>query len=298
MIILEEHIVPPHIHSSRLADYAPKVFKTLATKSAIKKAIKKQLILVDDAIGKTGTWVKEGQKLILLDENKIPEKIYQLSFEVVFEDEHLALINKPSGIPTSGNQFRTVTNSLLNNISLSNLPDKLNQPYPVHRLDSATSGLLLIAKTNQSRRHLSQQFEQKTIQKKYRAIAIGTTKPEGYFDTPIQNKDSYTSYKTIKTTPSLKNGSLSLVELYPQTGRTHQLRIHLSEHGTPILGDSLYGREGLILKSKGLFLCATAIAFLHPFTKKEMLFSIPHPYKFDSLMDRELRRWNKYHIDN
>ena len=105
---------------------------------------------------------------------------------------------------------------------------------------------------------------------------------------------SLSYYKTIKTVKSLKSKNLSLVELSPKTGRTHQLRIHMSSIGFPILGDKLYGKEGNVLEGKGLFLCALELVLKHPVTRDPLTVKTEIPYKFNSLLDREAKRWLKY----
>lgn len=191
----------------------------------------------------------------------------------------------------SGNQFKTIQNALLYNIKPSTKIDALDWPLPVHRLDNQTSGLLLIAKTKLARVKLGQAFENKTILKKYHAVVIGKTENKGEINSDINDKTSQSFFKRIETVPSLKNKFLSLIELEPKTGRTHQLRIHCASINHPVLGDKLYGKEGLILKNKGLFLCATSLGFTHPVTQKAMLFSTDLPYKFKNRLKNESRRY-------
>ena len=103
-------------------------------------------------------------------------------------------------------------------------------------------------------------------------------------------------YVRIKTVRSIKNDWLSLIDLFPLTGRTHQLRIHMSKLGFPILGDKLYGTEGLILKGKGLFLSAVELTFPHPKNNKTVNIKIDEPEKFEVFLNREERRWVKYNL--
>ena len=238
-----------------------------------------------------GRWLKNGDVITLVDLEKTPPKAYHLKLEVVYEDEHLAVIFKPAGINVSGNQFKTIQNALLYNLKPSELADKLDWPLPARRLDNQTSGLLLIAKTKLAHVTLGQAFEHKTILKKYQAVVIGNVKKSGEINTEIEGKKSQSFYKALNVVPSLKNTYLSLLELEPKTGRTHQLRIHCAAIGHPILGDKLYGTEGMILKNKGLFLCATSISFKHPFTLKVLTFSVPTPHKFLKRIANEKRRF-------
>lgn len=292
MVVLQSHIVPHAVANIRLSDYAVGIFPQIPSKKGLKKAIKQGAIYINGQKAATGTWVKTGQKIDLVFVDKKPPKIYQLNLPIVFEDTHFAIIVKPAGIVVSGNQFRTIQNALLHNLTPSNQTDALQLPRPVHRLDHATSGLLLIAKTATAIRQLSQQFEQKMIQKRYQAIVIG--KPitlKGKIEKAIDGKIALTQYEVLQTVPSLKTNFLSLLNLYPLTGRTHQLRIHLANLGHPILGDKLYHGEQPLLQGKGLFLCAVELSFLHPIHKKDMRFCIESPPKFNYRLAQEERRW-------
>jgi len=212
--------------------------------------------------------------------------------DIVFEDEDMAVIIKPAGINVSGNQFKTVQNALNYNLTPSSKIDKLPWPLPVHRLDNQTSGLLIIAKTKGARIQLGKDFENKTITKHYHALVIGQLLKTGTISAPVDGKKSDSLYTSIRTVKSLKNEWISLIELSPLTGRTHQLRIHCSSIGHPILGDKLYGDEGMILKAKGLFLAAIRLTLNHPISGEPLQFEIPTPYKFIKRLENEERRFN------
>lgn len=294
MPVLNTHIVPKGVEEIRLYDYVQQIFPTIPSRKGVKKAIAREEILVDGNKTSTGHWVKTGQRIELLESSANPPKAYNLDLEIVFEDEYLAVINKPAGIPVSGNQFRTIQNALIGNVNLSKEVDALKWPKPVHRLDGPTSGLLIIAKTAKALVKLGQQFEQKQIQKKYAAIVMGETPEIGVVDSDIDGLKSLSEYKTIKTINSLRSKQLSLVELSPKTGRTHQLRIHLSSIGFPIMGDKQYGSEGNVLGGKGLFLCALELKLSHPITDELLIIKTPIPNKFNSLLMREEKRWEKF----
>jgi len=213
---------------------------------------------------------------------------------VVYEDDHMAVINKPAGISVSGNLFKTVVNTLSFNLKESSEKDKLNWPLPVHRIDNPTRGLLIVAKTKTASIKLGQAFEKKQIEKKYHAVVKGETPIEGTIETSIDGKVSVSNYLKLDSSSSLKNKQLTLLELEPKTGRTHQLRIHCSSIGHPILGDNLYGEEGNTLKHKGLFLAAVSLSFKHPITNEQLDISIPTPSKFLKRLANEARRYNKY----
>lgn len=188
------------------------------------------------------------------------------------------MVHKPAGIQVSGNSFKTVANALSQNLNRSRLLDAAI-PQPVHRLDYATTGILLAGKTSSSIRELNKLFEDKAITKTYYAITIGAMEKDGIINSPISDKQSTSHYRVIESVASERFGQLNLVELKPATGRRHQLRIHLASIGNPILGDKDYGTEGLILNGKGLYLHAYSLAFQHPVAKKAV-------YQQDKLPDR------------
>lgn len=295
MIILETHTIPLDTPAQRFSDYAQGLFSVYPTQNSVKKAIKRGELILNGAIEKTGTWIQPGQLIQRIDPERTPEHVFPQKMEVVFEDEALAVIQKPAGLPTSGNFYRTAQNAILYNVGLSTQADALPCPLPAHRLDRATSGLLIFAKTRSARIELGRQFETKAIQKQYEAVVMGKIPESGTLETPIDNKPSTSLYTRLDTVPSLRSEHLSLVKLQPLTGRTHQLRIHLSQAGFPILGDQLYGKEGMILLRKGLFLSAVGLSFPHPVTQEEMTFQIDAPPKFRKFMQGELRRWKAYH---
>lgn len=298
MVILKTHIVPDEIEEIRLYDYAQLIFPTIPSRKAVKKAIARGEILIDDERTTTGTWIKKGQQIKLLESNVNPPKEYKMDLEVVYEDEFLAVVNKPSGISVSGNQYRTIQNALIGNVSVSNKENALRWPKPVHRLDNPTSGLLIVAKTAKALVILGQRFEHKLIQKRYAAIVIGQLPESGVIEVDIEGLKSVTTYQRKEVVPSLKNECLSLVEVVPKTGRTHQIRIHLSQLGYPIMGDKLYTKKENVLKGKGLFLCAFKLDFKHPITNENLTIEIPLPHKFKSLLEREKRRWEKYRVNS
>ena len=290
MLLIEKHIVPRSIEKTRLSDYLIGIFTAVPTRKGIKKAIKKGAVLLNGNVGNTGDWLIGNDVVELYDLLEKQPKVFEFDLPIVFEDEDLAIINKPGGIPVSGNYFKTIQNALPHNLQPSIAKDALKIPRPVHRLDAPTCGLLLIAKSKMAHLHLSKQFENKTIRKRYQAIAIGQLPEKGQINSPIDGKPSITEFQTIRVVPSLKNEFLTFVNLYPITGRTHQLRKHLSEMNHPILGDKLYGKEGLILWKKGLFLCAVELNFTHPRTEERMNILIEPPKKFETILEREKLR--------
>lgn len=257
------------------------LFSSCATKSALKKILNKGLIRVNGEKATTATFIHGGEEIELI-KKEISEPEHQLEYElhVLYEDEHLAAIYKPAGIPVSGNKFKTVANALEQNLSKSNLPD-ICHPQPAHRLDYPTTGVLLAGKTSSGIRALNLMFEEKEIEKSYLAVAIGEIKKlKGDFDEAIDDKEAFTSYEVLDSVISERFGFLNLVLLHPSTGRRHQLRKHLSSRGNAILGDADYSLEGLLLKGKGLYLHAYSVEFTHPFTKENLTIQAPVPKKF------------------
>ena len=294
MNIIKQFTVTTTPYKIRLIDYALDIFGDfILTRSMMKKTIKKGLIEIDGEKASGSEWIVEGMEISLLEnEENIPEP-FEMKLEIVYEDEHLAVIVKPAGIVVSGNMYRTIVNAVQYNISKSNLDDALPWPRPIHRLDMQTSGLLIIAKSQLATVELGKQLENKTLKKRYRAILVGGVSERIEFKSEIDGHKSHSELIRVKTINSIKSGKLSLVDLYPHTGRTHQLRIHTSENGTPILGDKLYGDIENTKLHKGLFLSAVEITFNHPETKDVINLQIPQPSKFDSLLEREERMWEK-----
>jgi len=296
MITLKHHKVPDAIADIRLVDYVVYIFPEIPSRSAAKKSIKRGEILINSNKSEQGEWVKTGQVISLIDLQNKPPKIFELKLEIVFEDDHLAVINKPASISVSGNKYKTIVNALPFNLKTSKSDDALKWPLPVHRLDYPTSGLLLIAKTRSAQIQLGKQFEKRQVKKVYRAIIAGDIPKKGIINQSIDGQDAVTEYKLLISEPSLKVDAVSLVQLMPLTGRTHQLRIHLSEIGHPIIGDDKYGNDLPLLKGKGLFLSAIGLEFAHPITNEKCKFQIDQPQKFTSFLERESRRWKKYNV--
>lgn len=282
MKLIATHIAKKQNTSIRIQEYAVGIFKTIPTKSALKKAIKKGLVFVNGEKTSTASLIKGSEKIELYEvaiDIHSSKKKFDIPLEVLFQDEYLAIINKPAGVLVSGNSFATINNALPQVLKKSNLPDATT-PRPVHRLDYPTSGLLLIGKTTSSIIKLNRLFEMKLIQKKYHAISIGKLPKNGEINTPIDTKVAFTKFSVLNTVPSDRFGCLNLIELQPCTGRRHQLRKHLFSLNSPILGDKDYYLDDLILKGNGLYLHASSLEFIHPFTSQTINTSSNLPKKF------------------
>jgi len=275
------HTVPSDVKAVRLPDYAVGLFMPYPTKSSIKKAIKKKLFFVNDRVATTATMVNTGDQVkAVFPSQKDQKRPLKVDLSVLYEDDYLAVISKPPGMLVSGNKFFTVANALTQHLKESAAVAQTH-PYPIHRLDYGTSGVLLIGKTSQSIRTLSQLFVNKAILKTYYAITIGEMdKANGTIETTEDHRKSISQYQVVSSLYSKRFKALNLVRLSPITGRTHQLRKHMAHIGHPILGDQDYGQPGLILKGKGLYLHAYSLGFKHPETTKSILIEDALPKKF------------------
>ncbi|MEO8935002.1 MAG: RluA family pseudouridine synthase [Xanthomarina sp.] len=287
MLSTETHTVPQLENPIRIQEYGVGIFHAARTKSALKKALKKQYITVNDVVATSATFIKGGEyiKLCVLEEVSQQKKLI-FPLDVLFEDEYLAAIHKPAGILVSGNGFKTIAHALSQNLTRSNLPGS-TVPQPVHRLDFATTGILLVGKTSSSIRILNKLFEDKEVQKIYYAITIGEMTVGGKITSEIDNKKSQSNYIVCESVFSPRFGKLNLVQLEPETGRRHQLRKHLSSIGNPILGDKDYGIENLILNGKGMYLHAYSLKFTHPFTNKEVHLIDELPERFKKIFSQK-----------
>jgi len=270
------------------------------SRTSIKELILKGKVYVGElAVTKPHYKVKTGDRITFSFEAKKAGliKAEDIKLDIVYEDNDLAVINKPSGLvvhPAPGNYEHTLVNALKNIfLSLSDInPDR---PGIVHRLDKETSGLLIIAKNNPSHLELARQFSSHIIKKEYIAIVKGRMEfDEGVIEAPIARhlfkrknmavnfsgkaKDAKTYYRTIK-----RYKDFSLLSLEPFTGRTHQLRVHLDFIGHPILGDDKYGRNNEFSR---LALHAKKIKFVHPKTGKFVEVSAPIPREFRELLNK------------
>ena len=248
--------------------------------------------------------------LTIPEPKKASLKPYKYKLDIVFEDEDLIVLNKPAGIvmhPGAGNFDNTIVNALIeyDKDSLSNIGDEL-RPGIVHRIDKNTSGLVVIAKNNFTHENLSLQFSKHSITRIYQLLIWGKIRPsKGKIETFItrssknrqmmevsnsKGKKAITNYKTIEVFENKNVPTLSLLECKLETGRTHQIRVHMSYMGNNIVGDDKYKKKFKKIKNvdplleKNLinlnrqFLHAKTIGFIHPKKNKEMVFEsfLPH----------------------
>ena len=241
-----------------------------------------------------------------------------IDLNIIFEDEDLIVINKPPNLvmhPAPGNESGTLVNALMHytNNQLSNLDDN-SRPGIVHRLDKDTSGILVVAKNNNVHINLAEQFKEHTISRRYKAIVWGTPDNqsiEGYIERNRKNRKKMSLNnkgfgKYSKTDIKLEKtfGIASLVDCHLHTGRTHQIRLHLTSKNSPIIGDKIYGKSKInqFGKDKNTFnkfmilknferqaLHAYHLGFDHPTSKKRMNFDIEIPEDFKNLIELLLK---------
>lgn len=225
------------------------------------------------------------------DERILPEDV---ALDIVYEDDDLIALNKPCGMsvhPAAGFYGGTLVSALVQYSKFLSDVNGGKRPGIVHRLDKETSGVLLVVKNNTAHARLAQQFEEHTIEKKYVALVEGEVQyDEGLIEAEIgaharyhdlrrivpegEGKKSETSYAVIK-----RSKAWTAIALYPTTGRTHQLRLHMKHIGHPIMGDDKYGRKETFSR---LALHAQAIFFQHPLSGTPMEISVPLPSEFQS----------------
>jgi len=297
-----------------LSNYFPDFSRT-----QIKKMIKSGNIRVNSFTVKP-SYQLDGNETIdyfisLTEHQNTKLKAQKIDLDIIYEDESIIAINKPPGLvvhPGNGNEDGTLVNGLLHHFDkLSNINGE-DRPGIVHRLDKNTSGVILIAKTNQAHKHLSYQFEKRLIEKKYFAITWGSWNEEqGFIDRPIKRaKKDPTVFEvnsngrsaTTGYSLSKKGKYLNQVFFSPKTGRTHQIRVHASFVGCPIFCDEKYG--GGLKKARGFLpevakifnkiaknlnrqaLHAEEIIFNHPKTNKKMTLRAPIPEDLNDLLNQ------------
>jgi tRNA pseudouridine65 synthase/23S rRNA pseudouridine1911/1915/1917 synthase len=236
-------------------------FTLLPSRKSLKKALKAQRIIdleTSHALSELSS-LRKGMSIALLAADSLPP-VWEFPLKVVYEDDDLAVVYKPSGMTTASAKRRCLKNALAFNLKISQSDGRLAAPLPVHRLDHATEGLVVCAKTAPALATLGRQFEARKVKKTYEAIVLGHYSGLYTIDSPIDGKEAITHIASIVPYTTRSGEQRSKLILEPMHGRTHQLRIHLSSLGYAIVGDRLYGSTA---RGK-LRLRAVAIAFEHP----------------------------------
>lgn len=265
------------------------------SRSAIQRLIKEEHILLNQEVTSANTKVKSGDVIeVNIPENKaLSLTPTAMDLDIVYQDEHLLVINKPSGLvvhPGAGTKEPTLVEGLLAEVDdLSGINGTI-RPGIVHRIDKDTSGLLVVAKSDQAHLGLSEQLANKLVERTYLAIVTGeVAQPEFVIDAPI-GRDPHDRQKMTVTDknakPAITHGRViehlkdyTLVEFKLETGRTHQIRVHCKFIGHPILNDPVYANKKPIFQG-GQLLHAYKLSFIHPITKQPMNFEVDLPEVF------------------
>mgnify|MGYP005993440911 CR=1 FL=1 len=290
------------------------------TRSSIKKIIESCNVKINKLIVNSPSKKIKVNDLVTIElVNNSQERIEpsRIKLEIHYEDKDLLIVNKPAGMvvhPGAGNNQNTLANALVYKYKkkLSDINGIL-RPGIVHRIDKDTSGLLVVAKNNLAHSELGRQFSEHTIKRKYLALVWGVVRPlTGRIDTLItrskknrqlmtvsdlKGKKAITKYKTLKVFNIKDIPKISLVECELETGRTHQIRVHMQYKGASLLGDAQYGKKNIKFKKinkdfenklsflNGQALHAKSIGFIHPSKKKFINFESKLPNDFEKLLN-------------
>ncbi|WIV10792.1 RluA family pseudouridine synthase [Proteiniborus sp. MB09-C3] len=271
------------------------------SRSYIQKLIKEGLVKVNDKVVKAKCIVSEGDyiQVHLPEPKKLEIEPENIPIDIVYEDGDVAIVNKPQGMvvhPAPGNYSGTLVNALLYHLnSLSNI-NGIIRPGIVHRIDKDTSGLLMVAKNNLAHEELSKQLKAHTINRIYNALVDGNIKEEkGTVDAPIgrhpvdrkkmtvtdiNSREAVTHFKVLE-----RFGQYTLIEAKLKTGRTHQIRVHMSFINHAVTGDPVYGGKNQRFKTNGQLLHAKTIGFIHPRTREYLEFDSSLPEHFTNVLN-------------
>lgn len=285
--------------NKRLDIYISEAYKVLS-RTAIKRLLEEEKIHVNGKVEKTSYKVKNGDNI----EIEIPEaketklEAQNIPVPVIYEDKDIIVVNKPKGMvvhPANGNPDGTLVNAILAMCkgSLSGIGGEI-RPGIVHRLDKDTSGLLIVAKNDEAHIKMSKQIQDRKVEKRYIALVRGNVQDdEATIDMPIarskvdrkkmavdkNGKEAVTHFKVLK-----RYGNYTLLEIKIDTGRTHQIRVHMSYIGYPVVGDSVYSSGKNEFGVEGQMLHARYLKFKHPITGKELNLEAPLPEYFEKII--------------
>lgn len=307
-IRVQEFIVKQQDMGKRLDVYLSEMLEEYS-RSFIQQLIKKEKIKVNGKNSKSNYRVRENDiiKVLIPPPEKISIEPQKMDISIIYEDDYIAVINKPQGMvvhPAPGNYTGTLVNALLYHFdNLSSINGKI-RPGIVHRLDKDTSGLLVIAKNDLAHHSLAEQIKDKSVLRVYWALVEKNIKQDtGTINAPIarhpvdrkkmavvyspSSREAITHYKVLE-----RFGDYTLVEAKLETGRTHQIRVHMAHIGHPLVGDPVYGSRKQKFNLNGQALHAIKLGLNHPLTKEYMEFTSPLPEYFQKLIEN-LRKINK-----
>ncbi|WP_203648499.1 RluA family pseudouridine synthase [Secundilactobacillus yichangensis] len=269
------------------------------SRSHLKQAIEEDRVLVNSQVEKPKYKVQPGDQIEVTIPDPVPLDLEpeNIPLDIVYEDDDVIVVNKPSGMvvhPSPGHPDHTLVNALLYHSPLSTI-NGTYRPGIVHRIDKDTSGLLMVAKNDNAHRSLAAQLKNKTNLREYIALVHGVIKQDtGVIDAPIgrspkdrkrqaivaDGRHAVTHFKVLE-----RYLNYTLISCWLETGRTHQIRVHMKSIGHPLAGDPLYGPRKTIAGS-GQFLHAKKLGFRHPVTGKQLVFEAPLPADFQKVINR------------
>lgn len=308
---MKKVIVENEEKNQRIDAYLAKKYEDMS-RVAVKRLIDEEKILVNNKKTKASYKVQENDEISIEEEKpkEIELKAQNIPIEILYEDNDIIVVNKPKGMvvhPANGNQDGTLVNAVMAicHDSLSGIGGEI-RPGIVHRLDKDTSGVIVVAKNDKAHINLSEQIKNHEVEKTYLALVKGFVKEnEATINMPIgrstsnrkkmavtqSGKQAITHFKVIKRYKTHKQ-DYALLEVKIETGRTHQIRVHLSQIGYPIVGDSTYSNGKNEWGIEGQCLHAKSLKFKHPITGKEMYIEAKLPQYYEELL-RELEIYGR-----
>ncbi len=300
----QEFVVAPEDAGVRIDRYLSDQCQDIS-RSYLQKLLKEQSVLVEEKPVKSNYKVNTGDRISLtLPEIREPEIVPEdIPLDIVYEDKDIILINKPKGMvvhPAAGHYSGTLVNGLMSHCrsELSGI-NGVMRPGIVHRIDMDTTGVLIVCKNDMAHNSISEQLKEHSITRKYAAIVHGVLKDdEGTINAPIgrhpidrkkmsinekNGRDAITHYRVLE-----RFRQYTYIECQLETGRTHQIRVHMASTGHPLLGDSVYGPAKCPFRLNGQTLHAGVLGIIHPRTGEYMEFTAPLPDYFEELL-RKLR---------
>lgn len=300
----QEFVVAPEDAGVRIDRYLSDQCQDIS-RSYLQKLLKEESVLVEEKPVKSNYKVNTGDRISLtLPEIREPEIVPEdIPLDIIYEDKDIILINKPKGMvvhPAAGHYSGTLVNGLMSHCrsELSGI-NGVMRPGIVHRIDMDTTGVLIVCKNDMAHNSISQQLKEHSITRRYAAIVHGVLKDdEGTINAPIgrhpidrkkmsinekNGRDAITHYRVLE-----RFRQYTYIECQLETGRTHQIRVHMASTGHPLLGDSVYGPAKCPFRLNGQTLHAGILGIIHPRTGEYMEFSAPLPDYFEELL-RKLR---------
>lgn len=298
----KEIIIVPDIPSDRVDKIIPVLYDELS-RSSSQQLIEDGLVLVNGNPCNKKTVVKSGDEIAITlpEPTVLSVDAEDIPLDIVYEDEHLLVVNKPKGMvvhPAAGNYNGTLVNALMHHCgdSLSGINGVI-RPGIVHRIDKDTSGLLVVAKNDTAHRGLAEQIKEHSFTRIYNTVVVGNIKDDtGTIDAPIgrhpkdrkkqavtdkNSKNAVTHFEVLE-----RYNGFTFLKVTLETGRTHQIRVHMAYRGNPVAGDVVYGNPKKTYGLEGQCLNASTIGFIHPITGEYLEFTTELPEYFKDFLRR------------